>query len=501
MGNLSNLYVSRSFQSLIHLATDNTASVNLIGLEDGYGNPIGVSVNTAGDLSISGSFTASLQNGYVWVGNGSGKTTLVATSSFATTGSNQFNGSQSISGSITISGSVSNVDYIDFNTASVVPAWKSGRVFWDNTDGCLGVYNAEADITLQVGQETWVRVRNQTGTTISNGAVVRLVGALGDNPTIVLAQSQQMSGSVPTTNQILGIATHDIETGTNGYVTTLGNVRGLNTSAYNEGDVLFVSSSAGLLTKVVPTAPFERIPVATVVKAGPGGSGIIYVAPIPPIDFATLSTVEISGNYTDSDVWIYEGNVWTHANKGAIGLTTTSSFNVYTSSLNTSASLALTTASVSGTTMTFTKGNGTTFNVTLPTGSGGGGVAFPYTGSAQITGSLGVTGSLSTLPITLSVAATTASIDMRAGNTFVLNIPTGSTTHIVPTNIIAGQTINLLLKQAAGATTGSVAWSPLVLFPSGYDLVATSTGSAIDLVSMISFDTTNLMAANVKNLK
>lgn len=82
MGNLSNLYVSRSFQSLIHLATDNTASANLIGLEDGYGNPIGVSVNTTGDLSISGSFTASLQNGYVWVGDSSGKTTTVSTSSF-----------------------------------------------------------------------------------------------------------------------------------------------------------------------------------------------------------------------------------------------------------------------------------------------------------------------------------------------------------------------------------------------------------------------------------
>ena len=65
MGNLSNLYVSRSFQSIIHLATDNTASANLIGLEDGFGNPIGVSVNTAGDLFLSGSLTASLKGGKV----------------------------------------------------------------------------------------------------------------------------------------------------------------------------------------------------------------------------------------------------------------------------------------------------------------------------------------------------------------------------------------------------------------------------------------------------
>jgi len=50
------------------------------------------------------------------------------------------------------------------------------------------------------------------------------------------------------------------------------------------------------------------------------------------------------------------------------------------------------TASVSSNTITFTKGNGTTFPITVATGSGG--VAFPYSGSAQITGSLGVTGSL-----------------------------------------------------------------------------------------------------------
>jgi hypothetical protein len=143
--------------------------------------------------------------------------------------------------------------------------------------------------------------------------------------------------------------------------------------------------------------------------------------------------------------------------------------------------------------------NKTTLVATSSFGSAG--AAFPYTGSAVITGSLALTGSLVGLPITLSVSSTTASLDMNAGNQFVLNIPTGSTTYINPINIKAGQTVNLLLKQAAGATTGSVAWASSILFPNGLKMVPTSTGSAIDLVSMISFDTTNLMAANVKNLK
>lgn len=56
----------------------------------------------------------------------------------------------------------------------------------------------------------------------------------------------------------------------------------------------------------------------------------------------------------------------------------------------------LITGSVTNNVITLTKGDGTTFDLTVDTGSGGGGGgnAFPFTGSAQITGSLGLTGSL-----------------------------------------------------------------------------------------------------------
>lgn len=55
----------------------------------------------------------------------------------------------------------------------------------------------------------------------------------------------------------------------------------------------------------------------------------------------------------------------------------------------------LITGSVVNNTITLTKGDGTTFDLIVATGSGGGGGStFPFTGSAQITGSLGLTGSL-----------------------------------------------------------------------------------------------------------
>lgn len=240
--------------------------------------------------------------------------------SFALTSSYSFNP--------TISGSISQVDYIDFNTGSATPAWKSGRVFWDNTDGALSVYNAEADITLQVGQENWTRVRNNTGTTITNGTAVRLSGAQGDVPTVQRAQSLAVSGSVNLQNQILGIATHDIEDSSFGYITTQGLVRGLNTNAFSDGDTLFVGTgSAGTLQNTAPRAPFEIIPVGVCVKASPGGSGIIYVAIQQPIDFSDLSSAKVEGTYSYGDLWTYERSgsvgVWRHTNQlsGSYGIT------------------------------------------------------------------------------------------------------------------------------------------------------------------------------------
>jgi hypothetical protein len=87
MGNLSNLYVSQSFQSLIHLGTDSSATSTLTTLQDGLGNSIGIAVSTNGNLYLTGSLTASLTNGYVLVGDSNNRTTLVATSSLGGGGS------------------------------------------------------------------------------------------------------------------------------------------------------------------------------------------------------------------------------------------------------------------------------------------------------------------------------------------------------------------------------------------------------------------------------
>jgi hypothetical protein len=353
-------------------------------------------------------------------------------SSFATTASyaiqalsSSYALTASYAPNLVISGSINNVDYIDFNTGSATPAWKSGRVFWDNTDGALAVYNAEADITLQVGQENWTRVRNNTGTTITNGTAVRLDGSQGDVPTVVRAQSVQVSGSVNLLNQILGLATHDIENNSFGYITTQGLVRGLNTSAFNDGDALFVGTgSAGVLQNTSPRAPFEIIPIGVCVKASPGGSGIIYVAVQQPIDFSDLSSALVQGTYSYGDLWTYtptgSSGVWRHTNQlsGSYGVTGSWSATSFTGSLlgtasyatqalsssyALSASFATSTAAVAGTTnyvSKFTSGttignsqifdNGTNVGIGTTTPQ----AKFSVNGNTQITGSILSTGQI-----------------------------------------------------------------------------------------------------------
>ena len=58
MGSLSNLYISQSYISLIHLGSNNTASSTPTELQDGLGNGVGVSVSTNNNLYVSGNIYA-----------------------------------------------------------------------------------------------------------------------------------------------------------------------------------------------------------------------------------------------------------------------------------------------------------------------------------------------------------------------------------------------------------------------------------------------------------
>jgi hypothetical protein len=72
----------------------------------------------------------------------------------------------------------------------------------------------------------------------------------------------------------------------------------------------------------------------------------------------------------------------------------------------------------------------------------------------------------------------------------------GSNTFINPSNIKAGQTINLLVSTTGSAT---VSFPSTVKQVSGSSYIPTTTTSK-DVVTFISFDTGSIYLSNVKNL-
>ena len=97
----------------------------------------------------------------------------------------------------------------------------------------------------------------------------------------------------------------------------------------------------------------------------------------------------------------------------------------------------------------------------------------------------------------LSISSQTASLDCSTGNFFTLLLVSGSDTFVNPSNILPGQTINLLVKQASIAS-GSVTFAPSVK-QVGSAFTPTGTANAEDIVTLISFDSTNLYLSSVKN--
>jgi hypothetical protein len=88
MGSLSNLYISQSYISLLHLGSDSSASSTLTPIQDGLGNSIGVNVNTAGDVTLAG--TLGIRRGLDITGSVTINTAVTASTPTYVNSGNQF---------------------------------------------------------------------------------------------------------------------------------------------------------------------------------------------------------------------------------------------------------------------------------------------------------------------------------------------------------------------------------------------------------------------------
>jgi len=177
-----------------------------------------------------------------------------------------------------------------------------GQMSWNPDEGTVEIGLNGGDVVLQIGQEQVYYVKNQTGETILNGTVVMAAGTLGNSGRILITKA--IADGTFASKYIMGIVTEDILDGEDGYVTSFGKVRGIDTSAFLDGDILYADPAVpGGLTKVHPVAPNLKVSVAIVIKADPT-NGTLFVRPTFAGNLNELTDVEIIG-VTDRDVLRY----------------------------------------------------------------------------------------------------------------------------------------------------------------------------------------------------
>jgi len=264
-----------------------------------------------------------------WTNLGAGNPLVAQPSDWnATSGNNQILNKPTIpdvSGFVPYTGATQDVDLgeyeikagqVEFDQTPTGTAGV-GVMRWNDSDGTVDLGLKGGNVTLQIGQESALRVVNKTATNINlleaNYQAVRVTGAQGQRLKVDLAQATTDNLSAET----IGLVTETINNNQEGFITTSGLVRNINTTGslqgetWADGDILYLSpTTAGRVTKVKPVAPNHLVIVGYVVHAH-ANQGSIFVKVDNGYELDELHNVKITSAannnvlaYTSAtDIW------------------------------------------------------------------------------------------------------------------------------------------------------------------------------------------------------
>jgi len=182
------------------------------------------------------------------------------------------------------------VDTLQWDTTFTGGSTAPGMVAWDTANETLQ-FMLDSNVTLQVGQEHVIRVKNNSGSVaIPEFRVVMFAGATGDTVSVAPAVT---NGTI-SADYIVGITTEEIPADGFGFVTQFGFINKVDTSAWAVGTILYPDpSNPGLLSSTVPAAPSLKIPIAAVTRQH-AVTGRILVRAIPGHNLGDLHDVSIT---------------------------------------------------------------------------------------------------------------------------------------------------------------------------------------------------------------
>ena len=156
------------------------------------------------------------------------------------------------------------------------------------------------------------KIHNDAGVQLTKGKVVYLSpsGSSSDVPSVKLASNKADSCSANT----FGFVTGTIAINDTGYIVIGGKIEKINTSAFANGDILYLDSIAGNFTKTKPQAPYHIVYLGAVIKANTG-NGAIEVKIQNGWELTELHDVQINGKL-NNQILVYSDTqkVWKNRN-------------------------------------------------------------------------------------------------------------------------------------------------------------------------------------------
>jgi hypothetical protein len=183
--------------------------------------------------------------------------------------------------------------FLDFEGATHASlAAQEGRTYFDNTHKSLTVFS-EGGLEMELGQNEYIRVYNNSGVQINLGQPLFLSGSTGGVPNAQLANASNASKY-----NISGLAASSIGNSSYGWAAVSGTLRGLDTSSLTQGERFFVSASAnGQLVTTPPTYPNYPMCVGLCVVSD-SANGIVVIEQqnhsVP--SFRVINNAHIGGN-------------------------------------------------------------------------------------------------------------------------------------------------------------------------------------------------------------
>lgn len=466
MGSLKNLYISQSYQGLLHLASNSTASATLELIEDGLGNSLGLYLNNAGDLRTDTSVSSSTIEA----------TNLVIKNKIELTGSIDIDGPVTastafIEGDLIVSGTLF--------SSKVVTLIESSSIIYSSGSNILG--DEVTDTQTLIG-------------------------------TVIISGSQNLTGSAYITGEV-----------SSSTVAGIGNVTAYSESVDNRLDIVeataslyvpFSQSVDNRLDEVETTASFLNTTFSQSVDFRldelENWSSSLQT------DFVTTTELTATASFLQNEINkkldTASFEAYTQSFSASVAADFVTSYN-YINSVSSSISASLITisgsvvntitnlsSSVSNTITNLSSSIAITDNaqtqriISLEAFTS----SYATSGSNTYNGNQIFSGSVIGRVIPLTISSNTASMDCSLGNFFSLNLVASANTYLNPTNINPGQTIQLLIKQVS--PTGSISYPSNILFPTGSDYSASILVNTTDILSFTSFDTASLYGVSVKNL-